>query len=80
MFKFSCLFFSLLNAQKIQDKDLTNTQINFLLGLDDLVGFNYIDEGVNGFYNYYRGEKHIRIHGNTDAADKYYNYTNDVSL
>ena len=49
---FFCLYISLLNAQKIQDKDLTNTQIDFLLGLDDLFGFNYTDEGVNGFYNY----------------------------
>ena len=77
---FFCLSFSLLNAQKIQDKDLTDTQIDFLLGLDDWVGINYADEGIKGFYNHFRKKKHIRIHGNTDATDDYYNYTNDVSL
>ena len=52
---FFCLSISLLNAQKIHDEDLTNTQIDFLLGLDNLLGFNYEEEGVKGFYNYFRG-------------------------
>ena len=77
---FFCLFFSLLNAQKIQDKDLTDTQIDFLLGLEDWVEINYNEEGVRGFYNYFREKKHIRIHGNTNAAHAHYNYTSDVSL